>query len=89
MYPLNTFNRLARLSAIPSIRPTIAGVAPNDDVKYKGIIGYTISALISAKKLINPKKTTFDTFVTPSIIVQALAILYQINFKITIKNRPR
>jgi hypothetical protein len=49
IYPLNTFNGLARLYAIPSIIPINAGVDPKADVKYRGIIGYTISALISAK----------------------------------------
>ena len=42
--------------------PINAGVAPKADVKYRGMIGYTISALISAKKLTNPKKNTFHIY---------------------------
>jgi hypothetical protein len=38
-YPENTLRRLAKLSAIPSIKPSIAGLAPKVVTKKTGNIG--------------------------------------------------
>ena len=44
-------------------------VAPKAAVRYKGIIGYTISELTSIKKLISPRKTILRMLMRPLSII--------------------
>src|SRR3989339_317417 len=70
-YPEKTLRSEAVDSAIPSIRPIIAGVAPKEE-RYTAISGYIISEDISVNKLVIPR-----------IIMFSMPILYKKNILIS------
>jgi hypothetical protein len=59
MAPENTFKIEAVASAMPSIRPTDATVAPKPETKNSGSTAWIISLLVSLKRLVKPRIQIF------------------------------